>query len=92
MKRFTFKEIVKKNHLTYKELMKILNKSKPTIQTYMSGRTDPDLNSYIAISEYLNIGLDELIGRENSYRIITIDEYNDLKTAKELLENILKKY
>lgn len=86
------KEIAKKYGLKQDKIANIVHKSRPTISKYMTGKILPDIETYILLADYLKITLDELIGRENSYRIITIEEYNDLKTAKELLENILRKY
>ncbi len=90
MDRRSFKEIVKEYHLSYKTLMEILNKSKPTIQTYMSGRTDPDVNSYIAIAQYLNIGLDEMLGLTKGQKLISMKQYNELKIAHDILADLLK--
>lgn len=89
MKRLKFREIVKQNHLSYKELMEILNKSKPTIQTYMSGRTDPDLDSYIKISEYLGKTLDELIFLNQNSKALTKEEKEKLKEAKNIIEKLI---
>ena len=90
MNRLTFKEIVKKYKITYKELSKILNKAKPTIQTYMNGRTNPDIDSYIKIAEYLNMPLDELLGLNDDRISISKEEYNELIKVKEIMNKVIK--
>ena len=90
MQRLTFKEIVKKYKISYKELSKILNKAKPTIQTYMNGRTNPDIDSYIKIAEYLKMPLDELLGLNQDRISISKEEYDELIKAKEIINKVIK--
>ena len=90
MQRLSFREIVKKYRISYKELSQILNKAKPTIQTYMNGRTNPDIDSYIKIAEYLNIPLEELLGINNDRISISKEEYNKLIEAKKILAEVIK--
>ena len=87
MKRLTFKEIVKKNKLTYKELMKLLNVEKPTVANYMTGRTDPKIEAYILIADYLHISLDELIGREG-YKSISDEQAQAIEIIKDQIKKI----
>ena len=90
MQRLTFKEIVKKYRITYKELSQILNKAKPTIQTYMNGRTNPDIDSYIKIAEYLNIPLEELLGINGDKISISKKDYDELIRIRDSLNKIIK--
>ena len=90
MERLSFREIVKKQKLTYKELGEILHKAKPTIQTYMNGRTDPDIDSYIKIAKHLDIPLDELIGLTTDKVSIPKEEYDELIRIRDSLNKIIK--
>lgn len=46
------------------DLARILNTTQRKISYWESGKIEPDLDSLWLISDYFNISIDELIGRE----------------------------
>lgn len=86
----SFNQIVKEYKISYKTLMELLHKSKSAIQTYMNGRSTPDIDSYIIIADYLNISLDEMLGRDSELVSIPKKKYDQLLETIKNLNELLK--
>lgn len=85
-----FKSILKRYNLKQIDVVKILNKSKPTISKYSAGTVSPDIDSYILLAQYLNVSLDELFQINTDYIKISKEEYNELIKAKEIINKVIK--
>lgn len=85
-----FKSILKRYNLKQIDVAKILNKSKPTISKYSAGTVSPDIESYILLSQYLKVSLDELFEINSDYIKISKEEYDELMKAKEILNKVIK--
>ena len=85
-----FKNILKRYNLKQIDVAKILNKSKATISKYSSGTVSPDIDSYILLSQYLKVSLDELFEINIDFVKITKEEYNELLKVKDIIDKVIK--
>lgn len=58
------KELRKENGLTQKQIAKIINKSETGYASWEQGLAEPCINDLIAISEYYNVSIDYLVGKD----------------------------
>ena len=58
------KELRKENGLTQKQVAKIINKSETGYASWEQGLAEPCINDLIAISEYYNVSIDYLVGKD----------------------------
>ena len=72
-----------KKELTQENVAKILNVSRTTISNWETGRSYPDLESVVALSDLYNISLDELL-REDEDMIKKLS--NDSKVLSKLIK------
>ena len=60
------KELRKEHKLSMKELGKILGLSESTISLYEAGKREPDIKTLIKMADYFKVGVDVLIGRNET--------------------------
>lgn len=72
-----------KKELTQENVANILNVSRTTISNWEVGRSYPDLESIVALSDLYNISLDELL-REDEYMVKKLS--NDSKVLDKLIK------
>ena len=58
------KELRKENNLTQKQIAKVLNKSETGYASWEQGLSEPSINDLIVLSEYYNVSVDYLIGKD----------------------------
>lgn len=58
------KEIRKRLGITQVKMAMDLHLSQNSVSRYETGRHEPDLRTLVRIADYLNVSLDELVGRE----------------------------
>lgn len=80
-----FKEERTKKQLTQEQVAKDLNVSRSTISSWETGRTYPDLSMILAISDYFEISLEQLL-REDEEVIMKLT--NDSKLRKKQSKTI----
>lgn len=59
------KKIRKLKNITIKELANALNLAESTISLYENGKREPDFNTLSKISDYFNVSIDYLLGKED---------------------------
>lgn len=59
------KEIRKKRKLTQKQMAELLRTTERNYQYYESGAREPNLETFVEISDILNVSTDYLIGRSD---------------------------
>ena len=84
------KEIAKKYSLKQEDIAKIIHKSRPTVSKYMTGKILPDIETYILIADFFSISIDELIGRDIDYIVISKKKYEKIKELLKQLETEIK--
>lgn len=84
------KEIAKKYGLKQEDIAKIIHKSRPTVSKYMTGKILPDIETYILIADFFSISIDELIGRNIDYVVISKMKYEKIKELLKQLETEIK--
>lgn len=78
----------KEANLTQKQLGKKAGLAENTICNYELGKTSPNFDALVKISEVLKIPLKNLV--LDNQHIITEKEYEEIKKAIETLEKIIK--
>ncbi len=58
------KDLRKENGLTQKQIAKILNKSETGYASWEQGLAEPSINDLIILSNFYNVSIDELVGKE----------------------------
>ena len=58
------KELRKENSLTQKQIAKIINKSETGYASWEQGLSEPCINDLLVLSEYYNVTVDYLIGKD----------------------------
>jgi len=66
------KEVRNEKGLNQKKIAAYLNITQQTYSDYETGRTNPDINTLILISNILETSIDYLLGREDDFGNITI--------------------
>ena len=56
-----FKNILKSNHITQKQISHALNYKQPLISKWCRGICEPSLNAVIKMSEAFNISIEEIV-------------------------------
>lgn len=56
-----FKNILKSNHITQKQVSALLNCGQPLISKWCRGLCEPSLNAVIKMSEAFNIPIEEIV-------------------------------
>ena len=59
------KELRKENTLTQKQIAKIINKSETGYASWEQGLAEPSINDLILLSNYYNVSIDYLVGKED---------------------------
>ena len=59
------KELRKEKTLTQKQIAKILNKSETGYASWEQGLSEPSINDLILLSEFYNVTVDYLVGKED---------------------------
>lgn len=86
------KNLRESKNLQQKQLAKILNVKESTLSSWETGQNKPPIDMLIAISNYFNVTLEQLLGVDKSSMIvITKDEYDTLMKAKDVLNKIDKR-
>jgi transcriptional regulator with XRE-family HTH domain len=62
------KEVRKERKLTQKQMAELLETTERNYQYYESGAREPNLETFVAISDILNISTDYLVGRSDNPR------------------------
>lgn len=89
------KKIRKLKNITIKELANALNLAESTISLYENGKREPDFNTLSKISDYFNVSIDYLLGKEelphNSKKGVKIPVLGSIPAgiALEAIEDIL---
>lgn len=60
------KEIRKERNLTQKQMAELIGTTERNYQYYESGAREPNLETFVAISDILEVSTDYLCGRSNS--------------------------
>lgn len=60
------RELRKSKCMTQKQIAKILHCSNTTISNYESGNNEPSFSILILLSDYFNVSVDYLLGRETN--------------------------
>lgn len=69
------KQLREENNITQIQLAKKLNKTQQTISLYENGTNEPDLDSYIVLSEIFNCSIEYIAGKSN---VRDNNNYNDI--------------
>ena len=81
------KELRQEKGDTQSDIAKALNISQKAYSYYERGEREPSIDMLIQISNYFNVTVDYLLGREKSkYYELTEDEYNLIKRYRMLSE------
>ncbi|GHV40114.1 hypothetical protein FACS1894187_20730 [Synergistales bacterium] len=98
-------QIRKEKHLTQKQVALGVGKSERHYQAIEHDRVSPSVDFFVAVADYLNMGLDEIIGRlpvktENDKdKIVLVEKRhivyvsaltNDLDTRNEIMKSLLE--
>lgn len=83
----TLKQLRKENNLTYNELADNIGYSKAIIGFWENEQKQPTLQALIALSNYFNVSIDYLSGREEEDGRIIIKEQELPNDEKNLLNN-----
>ena len=59
------KELRKENSLTQKQIAKIINKSETGYASWEQGLSEPGINDLILLSNYYQVSIDYLVGKED---------------------------
>lgn len=59
----TLKKLMKENNLSIEKFSKAMNMSEANFYRWQSGKTQPAMNSLIAIAQFFDVTIDYLIGR-----------------------------
>lgn len=59
------KQLREENHITQIQLAKKLNKTQQTISLYENGTNEPDLDSYIILSNIFNCSIEYIAGKSD---------------------------
>lgn len=78
------KELRLENDLTQEELGKLINVTKVSICCYENGARVPTLETLLALADVFNVGLDYLLGREETIKVLE----ENTKMSKEEVEFI----
>lgn len=76
--------------LNYSQLASIFNKTEGAIRAWESGRTKPDADTLIKISNYFEVSVDYLLGLRNTRNAENEAIVADLGLTEECIENIKK--
>ncbi len=80
-------ELRKKNHLTQKDVAKVLGVSSRTYANYENEFTQPDINLLIELSDFYNVSVDYLIGKTEITQLKKIRQekgYSQEEIAKKI--------
>jgi len=66
-----------RGRLSQDELAKEVGLSKNTVYNYENGKRLPDADALIKLSDYFNVSVDYLLGRENLSRLTSVDDYKN---------------
>lgn len=83
----TLKQLRKENNLTYNELADDIGYSKAIIGFWENEQKQPTLQALIALSNYFNVSIDYLTGREEEDGRIIIQEQKLPNDEENLLNN-----
>ncbi len=78
------KELRLENDLTQEELGKLINVTKVSICCYENAARVPTLETLLALADVFNVGLDYLLGREETIKVLE----ENTKMSKEEVEFI----
>lgn len=60
------RELRKSKNMTQKQIAKILHCSNTTISNYEAGNNEPSFSILLVLSDYFNVSVDYLLGREGN--------------------------
>jgi len=58
------KELRKENNLAQKQIAKIINKSETGYASWEQGLAEPGINDLIYLSEFYNVSIDYMVGKD----------------------------
>ena len=88
------REIRKENHLHLKDIANFLDVSTATVCMYENGSRDMSTNTLIALSKYLNVSTDYLLGispLKNPNKVVNLGRLRELRLEKKLLQSDVAK-
>lgn len=84
------KEILKNKKMTIKEISKKLNIPYQTFSNYVRNIREPDLETLIKISKFLNVSTDEILLGTKTTNYIDDEKYKKLIEIKKLVNETIK--
>ena len=85
------KELRLEKKLSQKEFAARLNITQQTYSDYETGRTNPDIETLVRISDILNVSLDFLLNRSDELGVISINGGETLAEDERKLLEIFRK-
>ncbi len=64
------KELREETGLTQKQLAEAINNMQRNVSNWENGSSEPDLQTLIALADYFDVSLDELLGRDEHYNTL----------------------
>lgn len=85
------KELRKRNNLTQQDMANLLFTTQQNYSRYEKGQIEPDYKTLKQLSNYFQVSIEYILGyEETEFIAITKEEFQKLKIASDIIQNIDK--